>query len=280
MTIRRVLERELDLSTADTESVGRIRIDAYRFRLSITGSEEQPRPFEWNPWTARRRIGLDCVRACIANPRLSPAQATRDTVDRLLRGAENDGSQNDTLADWLAGLPVGARGVVEAEAVLWTTQLLCALDWSQIPRPVIGADRSLVLLGARRVTLRSRLDVEVRASPGQLGSDQSRVDIPRRALFVMMSGQPSASARLELGFPALTVALDDRRRALPTMVVGWWPQSGRALILPVDVDLLLRTSEAVVEAVRSEIMRLPRRIGQRTERHHELEAAPLQRVAS
>jgi len=206
-------------------------------------------------------------------------QATHDTVDRLLRTAEDRGPRGDRLVEWLVGLSTGARAVVEAESVLWATQLLCALDWTQIPRSVIGSDRSLGALG--RVILRGRVDVEVRIGASTpRNSDDDDVGPPETALFVMMAGQHGPSARLELGLPALTIALDGRRRAIPTTVVGWWPASGRALILPVDVDLLLRTSEAVVEAVRGELDRVPRRLRRTEKPRPALDDSAAQRVAS
>jgi len=278
-TIRRVWEEELASTFHGIQPASRIRIDAYRLHRSITGHTESERPFQWTPWTARRRIGLDSVRACIANPRVSPVQATHDTVDRLLRRAEDNGGREDRLVEWLVGLSTGSRAVVEAESVLWATQLLCALDWTQISRPVIGSDRSLGGLG--RVILRGRVDVEVRMGTSRhRRPDSLDIGLAETALFVVMAGQHAPSSRLELGLPALTIALDDRHQSVPTTVVGWWPASGRALILPVDVDLLLRTAEAVVEAIRCEIDRLPRRLHRTEKLKPTVDPSVDQRVAS
>jgi hypothetical protein len=137
--------------------------------------------------------------------------------------------------------------VVQAEAVLWATQLLTALDWTKIANPIVGADRSVVLPSPGQVSLRGRIEVvapiESRSRPN------GRWVTPPSALFMMMFGRPTPAARIEMGLAALAVAFDDRHSEIPVRIIGWWPQSGRALVLPVDLALLERTCEAVVAAV-------------------------------
>jgi hypothetical protein len=242
--LRHAFECELQLAAGPFDPKDRIRVDAYRLRNSMTGPNETGSPFRWTPWTARRPIGVESVRACLSNPRLTPIQATHEAIARLIRRADDD-RRPDSLSGWLAGLAIGSRSVVQAEAVVWTTQLLTALDWTKLGRPVVGGDRSVVVGSSGQVLLRGRIEVRVRAVSGD------RSFGPQPVLFSMMTGRPGPTARAELGLTALTVALDDRPDEIPLRVVGWWPQCGRALVVPVDVALLSRTCEAVVAAVRA-----------------------------
>lgn len=177
---------------------------------------------------------------------------------------------------WPAGSPpcLSARAVVEAEAILWATQLLSALDWSGPEHRLVGFDRSVLVSSSPRVVVRGRVDVEIRPrfEPSSGAHDS------RAGLLVMMAGHPLPSARLELGVTALAAALSGRRTALPATVVGLWPQCGRALALPVDVDLLLRASDAVVEVVRTEADRTPRQLMHAMQKD-DMRAAP-ERAAS
>jgi hypothetical protein len=250
--VRRTLERELASLTASSGAHQRIRIDGYRIRRSVSNVDVVDRPFAWTPRTARRPIGLDAVRAHLADPRLAPARAVHDAIARLLRKAAHDGDPK-TLEGWLARLSCGALAVVEAEAVVWATQLICSLEWPALHHPVVGADRSLAAPGTRGVVMRGRIDVEVIVH----GSEQASTSDCSAGLFVMMTGRPLPSARLELGLSALTVALDRRRRA-PGTVVGWWPEAGRALVMSIDRSVLRRTCHAVVESVHSMVHGAPR----------------------
>ena len=241
--IKAELERKLATVTRSSDSPTRTRIDGYRLRQSISGAVEAQQPFEWTPWMARRPLGLDAVRACLADPRNAPVRAVHETIAGLRQRAHDDHPK--TLGGWLAHLPRGSLAVVEAEAVAWATQLFCALQWSELDQPIVGADRCLGAPGSPKVTIRGRIDVEVVTN----GSAESQEGLSA-GLFIMMTGQPHPSAALELGLSALTAALDPRR-SQPCTVVGWWPEAGRAHVMRVDHKLLLRTCHAVVEAVRS-----------------------------
>jgi hypothetical protein len=157
------------------------------------------------------------------------------------------------LAEWIGGLAVGGRAVVQAEAVLWTTQLMTALDWDRLRRPAIGRDSSVVMPSSSRVLLRGRIEVQTWASPrGSDGDGSVGTAAPEQVVLLsMMPGRPGRTARMELGLSALTSALDNRQGAIPIRVIGWWPQCGRALVVPVDVALLNQTCQAVVATVRS-----------------------------
>jgi len=242
--LRHTFECELQMAAGPLDPKDRVRVDTYRLRNSMTGKNEADSPFRWTPWTARRPIGVESVRACLSNPRLTPVQATHEAIARLIRRADDE-RRPDSLSGWLASLAIGGRAVVQAEAVVWTTQLLTALDWTKLGRPAVGGDRSVVVGSSGHVLLRGRIEVLARALSGD-GSFG-----PQPVLFSMMTGRPGPTARAELGLTALTVTLDDRHSEIPLRVIGWWPQCGRALVVPVDVALLSRTCEAVVATVRA-----------------------------
>ncbi len=236
-----------ELEPALAETAGRlgpgvgVRVDAYRLRFPAVADKGTGR-FEWSSRTARRPLALEGLRACLANPRLAPAQAIADTMARLVRTTPD---RVGSLGDWLAGLSLGARSVVQAEAVTWATQLAGAIDWRRLDRPFIGHDRSLSFTTSPQIVLRGRIEVGALVA----GSPQRQeVGYSATALFLVMTGRPAPTARDELGLAALTVALDPRPQ-LPIRVVGWWPQCGRALVLPVDERVLRRAVDAVLESL-------------------------------
>ena len=280
--LRRDFECELGEAAGPLPANERVRVDAYHLRNSISGNVEPDGSFRWTPWTARRPIGIECVRACLANPRLTPLQATHDVITRLVGRAVDERQRPGSLAEWLSGLGVGGRAVVQAEAVVWATQLQTALDWSRIDRPIVGRDHSVVLPTSSQVLLRGRIEVQSRASslgPLNKGKSGDTRDVSPAVLFSIMTGRPTPTARTELGLAALTVALDDRHGESPTRVVGWWPQSGRALVVPVDLALLGQTCEAVVAAVRSARPARPRQLHSSRKRTTEFGEAKRQRSA-
>jgi hypothetical protein len=243
--LRTDLEVRLGAAAAALPGDRPLRVDGYRLGHPDP-SEDDAKPFEWGLWTARRPLGLDCARQCVADRRVHPVDAARDVVadliGRAVRGAERPGS----LGEWLGGLTPGARGVVQAEAVGWASKLVTTLDWARLPRPIIGADRSVVFPGAPQVLLRGRIEVRVTAA----GRSQPRGGTGRtECLFMMMTGRPTPTSDVELGLAALTVACDPRRPSVPVRVIGWWPECGRAQVVPVDRRLLERTIESVVDTV-------------------------------
>lgn len=252
--LRRTFERRLRAVTGVASPELPIRVDGYHLRTTALGPDVGHRPFLWSAWTARRPIGVECVRACLAGPRSSPLQASHEVMERLVRRADQGPSRSGSLAKWLSELGTAGRAAVQAEAVVWATQLLTALDWTRLANPIIGGDATVALPSSGQIVLRGR--IEVRAMLGPQHKTDPKSDLSASsptALFTMMFGRPTSTAHYEMGLTALTAALDDRRGDVPTRVVGWWPQCGRALILPVDLGLLDRTCEAVVANVQSRL---------------------------
>jgi hypothetical protein len=273
--VRQAFEHELRRTTRSLPTGERIRVDGYSLRNAMSGGAGHGGAFRWTPWTARRPIGIECVRASLANPRLTPLQASHDVITRLVRQADEQRGRPGSLSEWLAGLAVGGRTVVQAEAVVWATQLTTALDWTRLSRPIVGDDRSVVLPSSSQVLLRGRIELRTFATPARVQgtNPRRRLESEPSVLFATMTGRPSPTARTELGLAALTVALGDRHGEVPVRVLGWWPQCGRALVVPVDLTLLNQTCEAVVGTVRSMCPTIPqksrpsRATGERTGRH-------------
>ncbi len=234
----------VDALRAAAEGLGadRLMIDAFRIRALTEETSRGEQPFRWSPQAARRSIGIEAARACLARAGLTPLAAANDEVDRLVLSHEQGGSAAGTLGEWLAQLHVGARAVVIAEAAGWTSQLVSALEWERLVEPVVGANRRVVVPDVPNVALRMRFEAAHRSS-GDAAKKRPA------ALFLMLPGRPASTVRLELGLAALAVVVDARTRATPHRVIGWWPQSGRALVVPVDEVLLRETAGRVVAAV-------------------------------
>jgi hypothetical protein len=127
--------------------------------------------------------------------------------------------------------------VVCAEAVTWATQLLTAVDWQQVPHPVIGGrDDWWQCPGGTPIVLKGRADVR-----SLLGR--------RPVLLVVGTGRCQSDWRVELGYPALVAALGRDAQLAPCRVVGVWPQSGQVRVLPVDLTALRASAAAVVVGV-------------------------------
>jgi hypothetical protein len=243
--LRRKLEGTLRASVTPIKNGQKVCIDTYWFRSSGAHGPLDD-TFKWSPSTARRPIALEAVRTWLANRGTTPARAVALTVQRLVRSGTDPSFGRATLGCWLAGLGLGARSIVEAEAVTLATQLITALDWTRLTQPVVGDDRTISFASSPRIFVRGRVDVRSTVAPlvGKPGSERSSV------LFALMSGRPQPTSCHELGLVALTVALRSRAEP-PIRVVGWWPQCGRALSLPVVAELLDDTVKAIDARLRS-----------------------------
>jgi len=131
--------------------------------------------------------------------------------------------------------PRGVRALVHAEAVTWATQLLGALDWARLGRSAsvggptsggttAGCAHPARPLGSAHSARRSGRRGSWRPSPVLRAERTSWEEQSRRA-GPQCSG---LGARCPDGPP-------------PVRVAGWWPESGRALIVPVDGALLEAT---------------------------------------
>ena len=239
LALRQRLESELHPLACSLGVDRPLRVDGYRLRDPRPGQPAE-RPFAWSPWTARRPIALEAIRTWLATSGLSPLRAVDQAVEVLRARADG---RSRSLGEWLNHLSPGARGVAQAEAVTWATQLIGALEWGRLDGAVIGGDRSVAFEAAPQVRLHARIDLRISLTGNRRSPEAA-------SLFLAMTGRPGTTAVEELGLAALTLALHPRP-GVPARVVGWWPQCGRAAIAEVDLALLHRSAEAVLRSVRA-----------------------------
>jgi len=94
----------------------------------------------------------------------------------------------------------------------------------------------------------------------------ARAEDPLKIGFVATLSSPTSAAgpdmldSFKLGLAALGAAFDPRSRAVPARVVGWWPQCGRSMVIPVTASVLEVTTDAVLEAAKRAIAAAPRAV--------------------
>ena len=237
--------------TGDLQALGtelpdgeRLQMDAFKVRTAQRYPDRCMSfddTFVPSPRSCRRAVGVAAVNRCVRGHSPGPAAAVSEVLAEGLEDASvamgTGAVRAPWWAQWYAGLPRGGRAVVCAEAVTWATQLLTAVDWSQVPRPVIGGrDDWWQCPGGTPIVLKGRADV--RSLVGR-----------RPALLVVGTGRCEADWRVELGYPGLVAALGRDAQVAPCRVVGVWPQSGQVRVLPLDLVALRATITAVVAAV-------------------------------
>ncbi len=250
-SLRAEVAARLQPELARSPACGELRVDSRLLHLACSGRSPTDLlgPFEWSPDAARRPIGLEVVRAWVAGTS-SLSAATADVIERIAsrrRSHAREAKDADaTLSFWLRSLPAGARGVVQAEALRWATHLITALDWPAITqRPVTIGYSEVVTEPRSNVVIAGRADLRVQLDRG---TTEGRGDLSAAAFFVMGGGHPTSSSPLELGLVAVASALA-RRDPVPTRVVGWWPECGRALVVGIDDELVSSTIGAVASAL-------------------------------
>ena len=217
----------------------RLTVDAFFLRTPTAGAAT---PFRWTARTARRTIGVAAARACLPGGRRAPGDAVIETMAEMAEDGRRGLGRPGGIEQWLAALAAGGTAAAAAEATVWATGLLHAVTWDRIHGAAVGPADQWWNVSAGLV-LRGRADVRLPVGDG--GEDR------RTALLTIVGGRPGPASRAALGLPALVAAAGGRQQAMPARVVGWWPECGRALVLPVDAVLLETTADAVVGAVRA-----------------------------
>lgn len=231
------------------------RITGYLLRNALTHAERvAPGPFAWTAATARRSLGLAGVRACVDRTARAPAAAVARVVAARATEGRHGLGRPGSLAEWLGSLPPSALAIVEAEAVTWATNLWTALEWDRLgPDVRVGGPEPLWSPpGSPAVALRGRVDLRVPLAGG--------------SFVTVLGGHPGPASRVELGLSALAAALSapgapggtlaaggtaeaSALPGVPGRVAGWWPESGVALVVPVDRALVADTASAVAATV-------------------------------
>jgi hypothetical protein len=215
-----------------------------------------PEPFRWKPAFVRRSLGLAVVEACASGRFRAPADAVGAIAEGAVAEWERTGWRTYHWEPWLAGLASGARAVVLAETVGWSTSLWSSLDWPRlVPDVQVGGPYDQwVCPGARAVRLKARPDLRVPLVTGRGGAkaaDEPPPALPM-ALVTVEGGAPAPGWADELAFLALVAGLRSPTRPLPPRVMGLWPDAGvhRCVdIGTVAVDRVLERVAATVAAV-------------------------------
>ena len=211
--------------------------------------------FRWSSRAARRPVGLAALRAGLDGRAETPTDAVAlvmsDPGGPLGVGRTGPGS----CADWVSSLAPPARTIVAAEAAAWATRLWTALDWGRLDPEKLsvgGPDRWWRWSGgcagpSARVALRGRADVRLRPdATGGSGPPQGA----HGAHLVVLDGHPGVVTRPALMLSALVDALSSTRSpdqgSAPSRVIGWWPDSGKVWIIPVDAHSLAVAADAAV----------------------------------
>jgi hypothetical protein len=208
-------------------------------------------PFAWKPAFVRRSLGLAMVNACLEGRYRTLAEAAGPVAEAAVSEWRQTGWRTFHWEPWLAGLSVGARAVVLADAVTWATALWSSFDWSAFPgKPRVGGvDDQWICPAVRSVRLKSRAELRAplggwssRSSPG---SDSA----PPVALVSMAGGSPHDSWPDELAFLALVAGLRSPSRPVPARVVGVWPDAGTYRAVDIDGGALARAADRVIATV-------------------------------
>jgi hypothetical protein len=229
------LAGQLRESLRTTTGGRRLRIDGYRLARGVAASGNGA--FSWSPRNARRLIGVKAVGSVVEGRASNPAAAVALEERRLLDLAVR-APRPGSLAEWLATSSTPVRAAARGSAITWSTRLLGALDFERLAGRVSvgGPDRWWDGPGVASVSLRGRADVVASLGEREAGSWSA---------FSMLGGRPGPASRVELGLLALVAGLRAGHAGLPDRVVGYWPDCGRTLVLPVDHQSLAACAAAV-----------------------------------
>ncbi len=256
--LRDRLQRSLAARSRSSAPPPTLLLDDFLLRTSLQDptKRQAATPFTWSPRTARRLLGAATLRACLAAPGRMPSDAAVAVLGSMSSGERDLGPAMASMARWTASLGPGGRAVVQAEAVTWATQLLGALQWDRLaPHIDVGGEERWA--ASSGLVLRGRFEVRTMTAPrpdaGSTVSDRDdnvpvAVRRPSVAFLRMLPGRPGPTSTLELGLTALVTTLVRPEELAPARLVAWWPQCGRALVLPIGSRLLDLVADAVAAA--------------------------------
>jgi hypothetical protein len=206
-------------------------------------------PFAWKPAFVRRSLGLAAVEACVRGRFRAPAEAVAPIAERAVLEWERSGWRTFHWEPWFAGLAHGARAVVLAEAVTWSSSLWATFDWSVFDRPPRfgGPDDRWRCPTTPAVVFRGRSELRAEAlpGPGHTTPDSGRPP----ALVSIAGGCPRAGWEAELAFLALASVVRAPDRPVPARVLGVWPDTGDRRFVEIDEPSLGAASDRAVATV-------------------------------
>jgi hypothetical protein len=214
-----------------------LRVDGFTL---TAGFDATTAPFSWSPRLAKRTLGLAALRACVHGTAKNPMEACEAVVAEAIARATGGAERSGSLGSWLASAPKPVRTLAIAYASSYATELWSALDWSAMAElPTIGARDDTVVHRPAGLLLKGRAEVIVHHG-------NQRAFSPR---LLVLGGTPQPEDLLTLGAAALTAALADRDGHVPSVMVGWHPAAGQAVVLPVDHIVLRRAAAGITRQV-------------------------------
>ena len=194
------------------------RLDAWTVERAGAASNS----FRWSPATARRTIGNAALRRQLVQPTLSTLAAVDAEVsDQLLRALDGR-ARRGSLATFLAQCAAATRGLIDAEAAAWATELGEAGDGLAYPWSVSASD-AFYDVATARTTLRGRRDLVVLRG-------EERVIVRVRA------GAPGKSAGPGLRVDLTIDALANPVGVAAARMIGLWPEAGVVLSVDGSID--------------------------------------------
>jgi len=214
-----------------------LRVDGFTLR---SGFDAAATPFSWNPRLAKRTLGLAALRTLVHGEAKNPLEACEAVVDHAIARASSGAERSGSLGSWLASAQTPVRTMAIAYASAYATELWSALEWSAMAElPTIGARDDTVVHRPAGLLLKGRAEVMIHHG-------NQRAFSPR---LLVLGGTPQPEDLLTLGAAALTAALADRDGHAPSVMVGWHPAAGQAVVLPVDHIVLRRAATGIARRV-------------------------------
>ena len=253
----RVRDRLVDgvaASVGDLPSGALVEVTLASIRRARSHPEALGRPeepFAWKPVFVRRSLGLAAVRSCAEGRFALPSAAVGPVADQAVEEWERTGQRTFHWEPWFAGLGVGGRAVVLAEAAAWATSLWAAFDWTTLNSQVRigGMDDLWTCPAPRTVRLKGRSEVRTRLDMVVDGRRIAGSDGGPSALVSVSGGVPSEGWREDLAYLALVAGLRAPDRPVPARVVGLWPDAAEERTVEIDEAALDGAVDRVVATV-------------------------------
>ncbi len=210
-------------------------------------------PFAWKPIFVRRSLGLALVNACATGRFRSPCEGAGPVAADAVTEWRRTGWRTFHWEPWFAGLPLGARAVVLADAVGWASAVWSSFDWSgfaALPQ-IGGADDQWTCPALRTIRLKARSEMRVPLTTSGPAPRGDQCATRQVALVSVSGGSPADGWPDELAYLALVAGLGSPSRPVPARVMGLWPDAGLRLTVDIDESALEGAAARVSDAVKT-----------------------------